>query len=218
MTATIRELGREEFLALLGRSVDIYFDAMNYHPGTKPARSRTWADNSRNVGFRAVGVFISREQYAETLNSLPHKPGEAVDASVTHDSVLIGIAYGFMGCQTQWWDRMLRVGLAQSDVPTELAQAIVSNYFEVAEVHIDPLFQGNRFGEAMLRKLLGLCPGRFAVLSTPEVPQEDNRAFRLYRRLGFVDLLRYFYYPGDNRPFAILVRSMGLEAFHAPRV
>jgi hypothetical protein len=39
------------------------------------------------------------------------------------------------------------------------------------------------------------------VLSTPD---NDTRAFRLYRRMGFVDLARNYLFPGDSRPFAVL--------------
>jgi ribosomal protein S18 acetylase RimI-like enzyme len=49
------------------------------------------------------------------------------------------------------------------------------------------------------------------VLSTPEAPAEDSRAWRLYRRLGFVDLLRQFHFPGDDRPFAVLGRPLPLD-------
>ena len=49
------------------------------------------------------------------------------------------------------------------------------------------------------------------MLSTPEVAQEDNRAWRLYRRLGFEDVLRHFTFAGDRRPFAVLGRRLPLD-------
>ena len=37
-----------------------------------------------------------------------------------------------------------------------------------------------------------------------------SRAWRLYRRFGFVDVLRHFLFPGDDRPFAVLGRQLPL--------
>ena len=36
------------------------------------------------------------------------------------------------------------------------------------------------------------------------------RAGRLYRRFGFVDVIRDFHFPGDSRAFAILGRPLPL--------
>ncbi|SLJ82238.1 acetyltransferase [Mycobacteroides abscessus subsp. abscessus] len=48
------------------------------------------------------------------------------------------------------------------------------------------------------------------LLSTPEVAREENRAWRLYRRAGFTDVIRDFVFAGDTRPFAILGRRLPL--------
>ena len=48
------------------------------------------------------------------------------------------------------------------------------------------------------------------LLSTPEINGEANRAWRLYRRLGFNDVIRGYHFAGDPRPFAILGRSLPL--------
>ena len=48
------------------------------------------------------------------------------------------------------------------------------------------------------------------LLSTPEVDEEANRAWRLYRRLGFTDVIRGYHFAGDPRPFAILGRNLPL--------
>ena len=41
--------------------------------------------------------------------------------------------------------------------------------------------------------------------------QLPSRAWRLYRRFGFVDVLRHVSFPGDLRPFAVLGRTLPLE-------
>jgi ribosomal protein S18 acetylase RimI-like enzyme len=48
------------------------------------------------------------------------------------------------------------------------------------------------------------------LLSTPETDGEANRAWRLYRRLGFLDVIRGHHFAGDPRPFAILGRPLPL--------
>jgi ribosomal protein S18 acetylase RimI-like enzyme len=46
------------------------------------------------------------------------------------------------------------------------------------------------------------------LLSTPEGP---SRAWRLYRRVGFQDVLRHYQFAGDPRPFAVLGRTLPLD-------
>ena len=47
------------------------------------------------------------------------------------------------------------------------------------------------------------------LLSTPE---GENRAWRLYRRLGFTDVLRNYRFTGDPRPFGVLGRDLPLTS------
>ena len=51
------------------------------------------------------------------------------------------------------------------------------------------------------------------LLSTPE---GENRAWRLYRRLGFTDVLRNYRFTGDPRPFGVLGRDLPLGPPSAP--
>ena len=77
----------------------------------------------------------------------------------------------------------------------------LGNAFELSELHVSPAAQGPGIGERVLRSLADGLPHRTMLLSTPE---GDNRAWRLYRRLGFVDLARNHLFPGDHRPFGVL--------------
>ena len=54
--------------------------------------------------------------------------------------------------------------------------------------------------------------GTTVLLSTPEADEQTSRAWRLYRRFGFVDVLRDFIFPGDERAFAILGRELPLAS------
>jgi ribosomal protein S18 acetylase RimI-like enzyme len=65
-------------------------------------------------------------------------------------------------------------------------------------------------GEALTRRLLSDRPEAHVLLSTPEISEEPNRAWRLYRRLGFTDIIRGYHFSGDQRAFAILGRALPL--------
>ena len=65
-------------------------------------------------------------------------------------------------------------------------------------------------GEALARRLLADRGESHVLLSTPEINGEANRAWRLYRRLGFTDIIRGYHFAGDPRAFAILGRALPL--------
>ncbi len=112
-----------------------------------------------------------------------------------------GLAYGYRGAPGQWWYSEVRRGLRSH------AERQLADFFELTELHIDPDWQGNGLGEALLRSLAADRPEQRMLLSTPE---GDNRAWRLYRRLGFADVLRNFQFTGDPRPFGVLGRDLPL--------
>ncbi|MGH3545926.1 MAG: GNAT family N-acetyltransferase, partial [Mycobacteriales bacterium] len=89
----------------------------------------------------------------------------------------------------------------------------LADCFEVVELHVHPDAQGGGIGGRQLATLLREVPARTVVLSTPEQPvgQAPSRAWRLYRRSGFVDVVRGMHFPGDERPFAVLGRTLPLE-------
>jgi ribosomal protein S18 acetylase RimI-like enzyme len=86
----------------------------------------------------------------------------------------------------------------------------MASYFELTELHIAPRAQGRGLGEALARRLLSERSEANVLLSTPETNGEANRAWRLYRRLGFVDVIRGYHFTGDPRAFAILGRQLPL--------
>ena len=87
---------------------------------------------------------------------------------------------------------------------------LMTSYFELTELHIHPRAQGRGLGEALTRRLLADRVEAHVLLSTPEINGEANRAWRLYRRLGFTDVIRGYHFAGDPRAFAILGRALPL--------
>ncbi len=116
-------------------------------------------------------------------------------AALHGDVRMLAFGYGYTSLPGQWWhDLVLRA--TGGDPQHWLASA-----FELSELHVSPAAQGAGLGERVLRSLADGLPHRTMVLSTPE---GENRAWRLYRRMGFVDLARNHLFPGDHRPFGVL--------------
>jgi ribosomal protein S18 acetylase RimI-like enzyme len=119
---------------------------------------------------------------------------------------LVGVGYGYRGAPGQWWYDEVHRGLMR--VNPAAAQRELADYFELTELHVHPGAQGRGIGKALLVELLSRVDAPRALLSTPEGP---TRAWRLYRRLGFTDLLRHYHFTGDSREFAVLGRTLPLS-------
>jgi len=116
-------------------------------------------------------------------------------AALDRTGAMVGFGYGYTSLPGQWWHDLVQRAVIQ-DADYWLAEA-----FELSELHVLPAAQGQGIGERLLRSLADGLPHRTMLLSTPE---GDNRAWRLYRRLGFEDLARNHLFPGDHRPFGVL--------------
>lgn len=186
VTVEIRRLTGPEFAILTPQLVDIYLQAMDYDPGIRDNRIDVWRREIFQSGFTAL-VALKRD-------------------------FVLGVAYGYLGSADLWWDRQIRRGFRELGGPTTDQIALMRNYFEVAEIHVDPEYQGHGIGRMLLSQLLWNAPGSHALLSTPEVDEEANYAFGLYRSMGFKDVLRHFSFDGDDRPFAVLSVPLPLPA------
>jgi GNAT superfamily N-acetyltransferase len=133
-----------------------------------------------------------------------HRPGFHGVATFAGDR-LMGFSYGHQG---QWWHEQVGAAIDPTGYATWLADC-----FEVVELHVHPDIQGAGIGARQLTALLHEVAARTVVLSTPEQPPGEipSRAWRLYRRHGFVDVVRDLRFPGDERPFAVLGRTLPLE-------
>jgi ribosomal protein S18 acetylase RimI-like enzyme len=180
--AKVVELSGADLRPRLREALQIYVDAMEYPPGTVEARAPMWLAHMLRPGWRCVGALDER-------------------------GLLTGICYGYTGAAGQWWHDQVRTGLVQTAGPAA-AQSWLADYFELTELHVRPDMQGNGLGESLLRALLDGVTSVHVLLSTPE---GDSRAWRLYRRLSFADVLRGHIFTGDPRPFAVLGHALPLE-------
>ncbi|HEY4453993.1 MAG TPA: GNAT family N-acetyltransferase [Pseudonocardiaceae bacterium] len=168
--------------ARLSEALDIYVTAMRYPKSTTEQRAPMWLTHMLRDGWRCV-------------------------AAIDPNDRLLGISYGYRGAPGQWWHEQVRRGLLITS-GTAAVETWTRNYFELTELHVRPDAQGHGIGEGLLRLLLEGVPDKATLLSTPEGP---TRAWTLYRRVGFVDVLRDFLFAGDPRPFAILGRALPLD-------
>jgi ribosomal protein S18 acetylase RimI-like enzyme len=184
----------------IGDALSVYVDAMRYPKGTENHRAAMWLEHTRRPGWQAVAALELR------VDPAAGTPSEAELANAP----LVGIAYGYPGAPGQWWQQQVVLGLQRSGFPAHAIDRLMSSYFELTELHIAPRIQGRGLGEALARRLLAGRREGNVLLSTPETNGEANRAWRLYRRLGFSDVLRSYYFAGDPRAFAILGRALPL--------
>jgi ribosomal protein S18 acetylase RimI-like enzyme len=125
--------------------------------------------------------------------------------------VLAGFTYGFHGAPGQWWHDIVAGALALSSAPA--AATWLTDSFEVAELHVLPAYQGGGIGRELLLRLASERPERTAVLSTADI---ESRARRLYRRVGFTDLLTGFRFSGGDPPYAVMGATLPLRSVAAP--
>ena len=135
------------------------------------------------------------------------RPGFHAVATLADDGSLAGFGYGYRSTPGQWWHDQVRAALSEDS-----RQRWLSSCFELVEMHVRPVAQGRGLGEAQLRGLLAMTEQRATLLSTPEADEARSRAWRLYRRTGFVDVVRHLMFPGDPRPFAVLGRQLPMPA------
>ncbi|MEV0605633.1 GNAT family N-acetyltransferase [Polymorphospora rubra] len=172
----------DDLVRRLDDVVTVYGEAMGYRAELLEARRGYIATHVRRPGFRAV-------------------------ATLTTDGQLAGFGYGYTSGSGQWWHDQVRRALAEPGRRRWLVDC-----FEVVELHVRPEAQGHGLGARQLRALLTMANGATTLLSTPEADEQRSRAWRLYRRFGFVDILRDFRFPGDERAFAVLGRDLPLPS------
>jgi ribosomal protein S18 acetylase RimI-like enzyme len=178
------QFGAGELTDRLSEALQVYVSAMGYPASTARQRRALWLDHMRRPGWRAVGWI-----------------GTGGD--------LQGISYGYAGAPGQWWFEEVRRGLRGAGGDPE---GWLTDYFELTELHVRPDAQGRGLGEGLLRALLGGTNRSTVLLSTPEYrDNRPGRAWKLYRRAGFRDVLRDHRFTGDSRPFAVLGRPLPLD-------
>jgi ribosomal protein S18 acetylase RimI-like enzyme len=214
---TLAELNGNQFLANLGACAAVYAAAMNPPAEQLPGRHTIMERHAGYAAFRAIAAIApaagggpaAGQPAGGWTAASPAVTGRAADGPAP---LIVGFAYGFHGGGGQWWHDLVSRAVA-SVLGGRAADDWFGDSLEIAEVHVLPSHQGRGTGLAMM---LGLTAGRpepVAVLSTMD---SDTKARRLYRGLGFTDLLTDFTFPGTEMPYAIMGAPLPL-AGAAPR-
>jgi ribosomal protein S18 acetylase RimI-like enzyme len=182
---SVAELSPAEFTAHIAQLVAVYAAAMRPPAELLAGRRSIMSGHTGHPGFRALV------------------------ASDDESGQPIGFGYGFHGANGQWWHNTVRNALIsqRGDVA---ASSWVDDSFEVAELHVSPDYQGRGIGSGLLLRLTAARPERTALLSTRDA---DTPARRLYRGVGFTDLLTEFhFFPGGEPPYAVMGAALPLRA------
>jgi ribosomal protein S18 acetylase RimI-like enzyme len=196
MRVSYSELGPREFRAAIGELVGVYAAAMNPPERLIGGREAIMDRHAASPGFRCL---------------------TAVD-----DGVVAGFCYGFHGESGQWWHDMVASALASrsgtgyaapraGSGPERESPEVVAwleDSFEIAELHVLPPYQGAGIGRTLLLSVTDDRDERTAVLSTADA---QTRARRLYRGVGFTDLLTGFRFSGSEPPYAVMGALLPLK-------
>lgn len=209
-------MGKAGFLAELDTLVEVYAAAMRPPREQVPGRRAIMERHSQFPSFRAV-VVTAPPTPPGTGDGPGPPPGSGPPGSGwlpgTGRLPIIAFSYGFHGADGQWWHDLVRSALTRMG-GYELAQTWLADSFEVAEVHVHPDYQGRGIGRRMVPALLHPRLERTALLSTQDA---DSRARRLYRRLGFGDLLTGYRFPGTDPPYAVMGAALPLRPGPPPQ-
>jgi ribosomal protein S18 acetylase RimI-like enzyme len=123
-------------------------------------------------GFRAFGVLTARDR-------------------------LVGFSYGYTSQPGLWW----REQIAQPMSPAQRGYWL-TDAFELAELHVHPSAQGQRFGSRLHDSVMHGLQHRTALLS---VMHRSERARQLYARRGWQTLIQELRFPTEpGTPFSVL--------------
>jgi GNAT superfamily N-acetyltransferase len=182
-TALLRELSQAEFRESLEDLVAVYAAAMRPDPAHLPGRLSIMERHVAYPGFRCVVAAASAE------------------------APIVAFTYGFRGSPGQWWHDVVRSGISAASGEA-VANAWLADPMEIAEVHVRPEYQHQGIGRRMMLTLTAGRPERRTILSTQDT---DSPARRLYRSLGFEDLLTSFLFPGGGPPYAVMGAPLPLR-------
>jgi GNAT superfamily N-acetyltransferase len=188
--AALCDLGPREFLSTIDVLVGIYADAMDADEGLLPGRRELMR---RHAGYPAFKALQARAS------------GAALAAPGARP--VLGFTYGFHGQPGQWWYDAVSAALTRAIGPGTTASWL-ADCIEVAEVHVRKDQQRCGIGTRLLTGLTEGRPERTALLSTPD---RDTTARRLYRRMGFRDLLTGYSFPGGSPPYAVMAAVLPLR-------
>ena len=152
-------------------------------------------DEAVAVEAAAFGRAVDRNRAGGYLRHSTY-PGFAVLGAFDPDDRLVGFGYGHTDGPGQWWHEQIAASMRRAGHGAWLDGAWV-----LVELHVLPEHQRRGTGTELLLALLAPRGEARALLSTDDA---ETAARRLYRRVGFTDLLTGFRFPSTRRPYAVM--------------
>jgi GNAT superfamily N-acetyltransferase len=226
MRVTYRELGPAEFRAGIRELVGVYAATMNPPERMLPGRASIMERHAAGPGFRGLAAFADGRLAGFTYgfhgesgqwwhdmvaSALATRSGAGIPFPGFRANAYQGGELGTSGLagSGRTGTRVAGNGYAGNDA----GQAWLDDSLEIAELHVLPAFQGAGIGFSLLLSLSDGRPERTAVLSTADAP---TRARRLYREVGFTDLLTGFRFSGTEPPYAVMGALLPLAVTRPP--
>jgi len=172
---TVRPLTAEELTGrLLQQALWTFAGALGYRRNDSRVTALGGAirRHALHGGFRAFGALTARNR-------------------------LVGFSYGYTSRPGLWWREQISQPLSDAQREYWLADA-----FELAELHVHPSVQGQRFGSRLHDEVMDGLQHRTALLS---VMHRSERARQLYARRGWQTLIEDLRFPTEpGTPFSVL--------------
>ena len=205
----LNEIDAAAFSAGLGELINVYAAAMRVPAGQLPGRRAIMAAHAGHPAFRAITVTLPASPASGTAPPAPGSGAAAGTGSLpgAATSSVAAFGYGFRGATGQWWHDMVRTALT-ARAGTAAATAWLGDSFEIAELHVRPEHQRRGIGRQLLFRLTEGRTERTAVLSTMDT---ESGARRLYRSLGFTDLLTGYRFIPSDVPYAVMGVTLPLR-------
>ncbi len=161
---------------------------------------RAWAVDAAAVQSAALGP-VSPDRIAVYARHVGHPGFRAL--GVFDGPTLVGFAYGAACRPGQWWFDQIRPALVSAG-----CSDWVSDAYAVTELHVLPGYHGRGLGLRLLTRLLAGVEQPTTLLSTYD---HDTRARRLYRGLGFADLITGFRFGSSPQGYALMAAPLPLQ-------
>lgn len=176
-------VAKPQIEALRALMAVIYRDAFLPPPYNKPEAeiaefARDFPGHTEREGFRLAAAFAGEPER------------------------LAGFAYGYASRAGRWWQDAVRPALAE-----DVAAHWLGDSFFVAEIAVEPRFQGQGIGGRLHDELLRGLPYPRALLSTL---QAESAAHRLYLARGWQVLLSDFFFPGVGRRYQVMGKELAV--------
>ena len=139
-------------------------------------------------------------QRREIMSAHVHRAGFVGALATDDNACTVGFCYGYHGQAGDWWHDVVARAIGRRDAADWL-----SDSFELAELHVHPSHHGRGLGRRLLGSVLELASGTTVVLSTHD---RESPARKLYRSVGFVDLLTGFVFPGSTEVYVVMGKRL----------